>query len=309
MKKAIIISGFIISSLLIMSLISALDTNSTDLEGTNFSRCILNCVNISQTDKPICFDNYYNGSLKCTDNFRSCLLNNINSTNISKKDLSKNIRDCNKNYTSCKKNIQAARDSCIKDVNNDSKVCKKQCELLKIKPCPTNHNPVCGADNITYNNDCELQKANITKDCKGKCPCIVEKECIKEGGSIPIISKAPKCCDGLKLIKPMEKEILGISGICTAKCGNGICENVTETNYNCPRDCPIVKNYCKPSDRRKNNACPTIYSPVCGWFNSSTECLVYPCAANYSNSCTACINPIVSYWTIGECPIVNNSTN
>jgi hypothetical protein len=302
MKKTLIISSMIVFSVLILglSLTFALDTNSTNGKDSNYSRCILSCVNVSQVDKALCFENSKNSSLKCTNDFKICILNNINSTNLSKKDISKNIRDCNKNYTKCKKDSNSIKDSCIKDVNNDSKICKKQCELLKVKPCPTNHNPVCGINNITYNNECELGKANVTKDCKGKCPCKIERECVNEGGSIPVIFSPPKCCEGLKLIKPKDKMILGISGICTSKCGNSVCENVTESNYNCPHDCPVIKNYCKASDRRKN-MCPTLYDPVCGWFNSTST--------TYPNSCTACVNSSVSYWTVGECLIINNTTN
>jgi hypothetical protein len=62
-------------------------------------------------------------------------------------------------------------------------------------------------------------------------------KCIAEGGSIPVIFNPPSCCSGLTLIKPMSSNLVGSSGICTSKCGNGICDSSTETNYNCPKDC------------------------------------------------------------------------
>ena len=298
-----IIAGLIISSLLIMSLVFALDntnsTNSTELRGTNYSRCILSCVSTSQVDHAKCVLDDKNNSQKCANDFKKCVLDIKNITNLTKKEVISSLRDCNKKNTLCKKEGQVAKNSCIKDVNNYSKVCKDQCQI--VKPCPMNYNPLCGKDNITYSNECELNKVNATKDCKGKCPC-KNQECKKEGEAIPVIPNAPKCCDGLELIKPKVKNIVGISGICTNKCGNGICDNDTESNYNCPKDCPVVKNYCKPSDRKNDTICNDLYMPVCGWFNSSIQCFAYPCASTYSNSCNACLNSNVSYWTAGECP-------
>ncbi len=61
--------------------------------------------------------------------------------------------------------------------------------------------------------------------------------CIGEGGSIPVVPNAPSCCEGLTLIRPKDPQLLGSKGICTSKCGNGICDPETETAYNCPRDC------------------------------------------------------------------------
>lgn len=61
------------------------------------------------------------------------------------------------------------------------------------------------------------------------------------------------------------------------------------------------KNLCT-SESRKADACIEIYKPICGWFNSSINCIKYPCAQTYSNECFACINPSVEYWTDGMCP-------
>ena len=61
--------------------------------------------------------------------------------------------------------------------------------------------------------------------------------CTGEGGSIPVIANPPSCCTGLSLIPPRQEHILGSEGICTAKCGNGVCDSESETAYNCPTDC------------------------------------------------------------------------
>ena len=61
-------------------------------------------------------------------------------------------------------------------------------------------------------------------------------ECAAEGESIPVIAEPPECCEGLTLIPPAEEEIVGISGYCTALCGDGECGEI-ETAYNCSVDC------------------------------------------------------------------------
>jgi hypothetical protein len=59
---------------------------------------------------------------------------------------------------------------------------------------------------------------------------------------------------------------------------------------------------CTGNDRAVA-ACIEIYLPVCGWFDTDeVNCDAYPCARTYSNSCFACIDTSVLYWTPGECP-------
>lgn len=61
--------------------------------------------------------------------------------------------------------------------------------------------------------------------------------CASEGQSIPVIANPPSCCPGLSLIGPKAANVAGISGYCTAKCGNRVCDSNIETSYNCPQDC------------------------------------------------------------------------
>ena len=77
----------------------------------------------------------------------------------------------------------------------------------------------------------------------------------------------------------------------------------------CGCGCKIVSNYTNQTERnycteesRNTTACILLYQPVCGWFNSSIQCIRYPCASTYSNSCFACAEGMVEYWTNGECP-------
>jgi len=61
-------------------------------------------------------------------------------------------------------------------------------------------------------------------------------ECAQEGEEVPVIANPPPCCDGLILI-PLKEPRIGIDGVCTAKCGNGICDEETESLANCHDDC------------------------------------------------------------------------
>lgn len=66
---------------------------------------------------------------------------------------------------------------------------------------------------------------------------LAQTECKQEGETIPVIAQPLECCEGLELIPPKEENILGIFGICTAKCGNGVCDTNIESSLNCPNDC------------------------------------------------------------------------
>ena len=107
----------------------------------------------------------------------------------------------------------------------------------------------CFPDDDTGNCICPLCPCYVCIKC-GDGECGIEENicncpedcppCVGEGGTIPVIPNPPECCEGLDLIPPKEPGIVGIMGICTAKCGNGICDRDTESNYNCPSDCPLL---------------------------------------------------------------------
>ncbi len=89
--------------------------------------------------------------------------------------------------------------------------------------------------NSCGNGICELEKGENSDNCLEDC-----EKCVKEGKFIP---SPPECCGGLKLIKPKFEDVVGILGICTAKCGNGVCDAETESEYNCPEDCRVITKY------------------------------------------------------------------
>ena len=62
-----------------------------------------------------------------------------------------------------------------------------------------------------------------------------------------------------------------------------------------------IRHYCT----KRNCACPFIYKPVCATLNYVINCIQPPCPYyNYvskANSCDACCDPEVWYYTKGKC--------
>ncbi|MBN1792402.1 hypothetical protein JW826_01835 [Candidatus Woesearchaeota archaeon] len=103
-------------------------------------------------------------------------------------------------------------------------------------------------------------------------------DCVREGGTIPVVPNAPECCSGLTLIDRKESSILGIAGICTAKCGNGVCDTETESPKNCPTDCEEIMD-ARP-------ICDGVGTSKEGWYQND-KILIYA----FCNGCTAeCMN-------------------
>jgi len=76
-----------------------------------------------------------------------------------------------------------------------------------------------------------------------------------------------------------------------------------DSNNNCEFfPCPELKQYFCDDESRNTDFCIEIYQPVCGWFDlEKTQCITFPCATTVSNSCFACQNKDILYWTEGEC--------
>jgi len=124
----------------------------------------------------------------------------------------------------------------------------------------------------------------LTQTCNNGCSnnqCIISS-CDYNSGTKTYVNKNPNCI---------------INFLCTAnkrafhdECGCG-CELVSPSGE---------QIYCTAHDREAQ-ACFDIYSPVCGWFSQSIQCLRYPCAQVFSNSCFACMDNRVEYYTNGAC--------
>lgn len=79
--------------------------------------------------------------------------------------------------------------------------------------------------------------------------------------------------------------------------GNGVNGNGNGNGGN-----GVEQHFCSPESRLAE-ACALVYQPVCGWSDpEKIQCFAFPCADNYSNSCLACLNENVLYWTEGNCP-------
>jgi hypothetical protein len=118
-------------------------------------------------------------------------------------------------------------------------------------------------------------------DCRGK-----DYGCTTE--NIP-------CCRGLKSA-PVTIESAGGCSVVTCgsiciECGDRRCED-NENWCNCPEDCPEIRTECTDADRQAD-VCITVYDPVCGYDSGRKH--------TYSNSCFACKDSLVNYWTEGEC--------
>lgn len=119
---------------------------------------------------------------------------------------------------------------------------------------------ICGNNKTESGEECDDGNQIDGDGCSQSCKII---RCISEGQSIPLNSNS-SCCLGLSMIGPKEGRIFtegkidyaddktpiettttttftsNISGICTSKCGNGVCDNETETSFNCKYDCQSV---------------------------------------------------------------------
>lgn len=63
----------------------------------------------------------------------------------------------------------------------------------------------------------------------------------------------------------------------------------------------LTGHFCTEEEKNAE-ACIEIYKPVCGWFDPKIQCIKYPCAQTFSNSCFACSDEKVISWTEGKCP-------
>ncbi|HEB47290.1 MAG TPA: hypothetical protein ENI22_02365 [Candidatus Pacearchaeota archaeon] len=135
------------------------------------------------------------------------------------------------------------------------------------------------------------------------------EECAAAG--FPVMESYPRQCrdaEGNLFVEVVRRQYVGysveecltISILCTPDreyfsdetgCGCELKKEVLEERVNCT------------DESRNADACIEIYQPVCGWFDSGkVVCVKYPCAVTFSNSCFACMDKTILYYTEGECP-------
>ncbi|MFA5856180.1 MAG: Kazal-type serine protease inhibitor domain-containing protein [Candidatus Pacearchaeota archaeon] len=203
---------------------------------------------------------------------------------------------CTKN-TDCKENEFCKQEKC-----GEKGKCMKTPEA-----CTLNVKPVCGCDSKTYSNECIMNGNRVSKKSDGACEkidnktdyCTKNSECKSDE-----FCKKSKCgdekgkCEKASEICPMNyKPVCGcdlktysnecvMNGNKVNKLKDGACEKIDNKAHLC-----------------SNNTLGCTTTNVCGWFNpQQIQCLKYPCANNYDNSCSACSNENVLYWTYGTCP-------
>ncbi len=179
-------------------------------------------------------------------------------------------------------------------------------------PCPAQ--PSCTAEAKVCPDGSTVGR-NSALNCQFD-PCPIAA-CKGEGETVPVIAEPPSCCAGLNLIPPKQKDILGSSGICTAKCGNGSCDNITETAYNCPQDCNAErcdKNWSEWESIKTKEECESCggrWSKGLTFLVSYERCdMPYPDAEKACNDSSDCesklclytgSNPVVDTVASGQC--------
>ena len=123
--------------------------------------------------------------------------------------------------------------------------------------------------------------------------------------------------DGVELMQHETEGFYGCFGCSTPRKGSALCIDpipemkiIEETSERyCTEEFEVIvpptdseKVFCR-EEQRNVGACIEIYQPVCGWNDpEKIQCIKFPCANTYSNSCFACADENVLYYTKGECP-------
>ncbi len=183
----------------------------------------------------------------------------------------------------------------------------------KPSECPEIWAPVCGCDNVTYENSCYAARNGVNVLHEGECvsngectenhECDEDEYCEKERGDcdgtgecspIPVECPdiwAPICgCDNVTYENWCDAARNGVNVLHEDECvSNGEC---TE-NHECGEDeyCEKERGDCDGTGEctQKPEDCPDIWAPVCGCDN-----------ATYGNSCDAAANG-VNVLREGEC--------
>lgn len=273
---------FTLSILFILVLIGialSQDNDTTQNNSNTYKDIYFKCVNECRIDQKIahqnCIINHFNDSQKIRENYKICLDNiKVNNTIFKENNKTRNrdmlnqykigIKNCTSDYLKGLKEIDKQRNECFR---NSQINCEKKCQSLA---CNNSQEPVCGVDNVTYQNLCKLRDAGIKKDCEGQCPCIkiVCKSYYWFDNSTQDCSKKKFCgtfmYEGLSVFEKKEDCLRALNK--SIDCSKN--EDCKENEF-CEKSEGSFLNKCKEDSSKgkciqKPTACTDEYNPVCG---------------------------------------------
>lgn len=316
-----------ILSMLVLSLI-LVSAKPTTIDFKNYGKCVSvaskmqsQCLKNASIEKNLCLKqnknnslfnkseikilnnqcsiNYKNNTLLCKENFKlnkdSCSVYKCNYNQNNKRYLNNNASFCSAFNTTlnitCNINENFFSDQCGCGCEKNTSI-EAQCKDI-FNTIKEEYN---SAQYCTNDSDCNVSILNLPCTLTMSCSALYNKNYDLSkllNLSEVYISNCKQVCPLPACINPELQE---------GKCINNKCQKVfkTDNSTNSTED-NLTKVYCEPKQR--GNFCSMIYKPACGWFDSTKiQCLRYPCAQTFSNSCVACSNKNVVFFTEGECP-------